>query len=157
MWIQWWMGQSRSCHSWSLLMDNFISCYSPSTPATQGQLAFPQMHHVNSYFCTCVCYSNYLDWPVASSVFFPLLFPTLLDIHLANFYVLFKTQLQESLLWRLSWTLTQAELVIPHFLSAMNHIQTSVTLYYNYLITCISLTGWWLTHRCCIYLWDPRI
>ena len=38
-------------------------------------------------------------------------------------------------------TLTQAKLVIPFLMSAMNHLQTSFTLNYNYLITCMSFTG----------------
>lgn len=40
---------------------------------------------------------------------------------------------------------TQAELIIPSVICATNHIQTSFTPNYDYLITCMSLTGWWLT------------
>lgn len=40
---------------------------------------------------------------------------------------------------------TQAELIIPSFMCVTNHIQTSFTPNYDYFITCLSLTGWWLT------------
>lgn len=148
MWIQWWKSQTRYCHSRSLLTDNFIACYSLSAPATQEQLAFPQMYHLNSHFCASAYDSNYLDWPTVSSAFFPS--SVFLHCYIATWQIFtYSSRLSFRYLFYEAFpeTLTQAELIIPFFMSAMNHTQTSFTL-----ICYMYVSHWVMTYSQMSYL-----
>ena len=47
--------------------------------------------------------------------------------------------------------------VVYSLLHVSHEPQTSFTLNYNYLITCMSFPGRWLIHRCLLYFWGPRM
>lgn len=148
MWIQWWKSQTRYCHSRSLLTDNFIACYSLSAPATQEQLAFPQMYHLNSHFCASAYDSNYLDWPTVSSAFFPS--SVFLHCYIATWQIFtYSSRLSFRYLFYEAFpeTLTQAELIIPFLCQPW----TTHKLHLHLFVTCMSLTGWWLIHKCLTY------
>lgn len=144
------MSQTWSCHSWSLL-----------TTSTPALLPTIQLHRTtsipsNAHICACIL----LKLVRLAHCFFCILpffhIPILLYIQLANFYVLFKTQLQMPLLGSLSCNphsgrVDDSLLYVSHELHT-HFFYTELQLF-NFMYVFHRV----VTYKCLIYPWDPRI